>query len=84
MNPLFRVAVPPGVVRVTVCTPKVPAGVLKVIWVELINFKLVTEFPPIFTVVMVGEKLLPFKVTAVPPAILPPLGVKVPMAGVSK
>ena len=60
-------------VTVTVTAPALPAGVVAVICVALTTTTLVAAAPPNITVAP-AAKFAPVIVTAVPPAIGPPLG----------
>ncbi len=66
MNPLVRLAVPPGVVTDTVFAPIVPAGVTAVTVVELTTLTDVAATPPIVTE-LVPVRFVPVIVIAVPP-----------------
>ena len=61
------------VVTETVTAPAVPAGVVAVIWVELLTVKLVAFVLPNFTA-LAPRKLEPVMMTLVPPAVGPELG----------
>lgn len=64
---------PPGFVTVTVTAPRLPAGVVAVIVVELTTTTLVAAALPNVTVAPVA-KFVPVIVTAVPPPAGPLLG----------
>ena len=74
-KPLVRVALcPSGFVTVTLTAPAACAGVVAVMVVLLVTETLVAAAPPKLTVAP-ETKLLPLSVTAVPPAVVPLLGV---------
>ena len=80
MNPFALVAVPLGVVTVTLLAPTFPtevvdfaAGVLAVIEVALRTTTLVAATPSTFTLVA-PVKLVPVIVIAVPPKVVPDVG----------
>ena len=64
---------PPGLLTVTIAAPALPAGVVAVIWVPLTTTTLVAEALPNVTVAPTA-KFAPVIVTAVPPAVVPLLG----------
>jgi len=80
VNPFALVAVPLGVVTVTLLAPTFPtevvdfaAGVLAVIEVALRTTTLVAATPSTFTLVA-PVKLVPVIVIAVPPKVVPDVG----------
>ena len=70
---MLSVAVPPVSVTTTFVAPAVPAGVVQVMVVEFTTEQPVAAVPPIVTVAPV-VKLVPVRVTPVPPASAPMLG----------
>lgn len=74
MNSVFAVLLPDGVVTTMLVVPAAPAGVNVVMDVSLTTEKLVAETPPIVTPVA-PVKLVPVIVIAVPPTVVPLLGV---------
>jgi hypothetical protein len=83
VKPPALVAVPPGVVTVTVFAPAVPAGVTAVIVVGFTTTTLVAEAVPILTEVA-PVKFVPVIVIAVPPRAEPELGVTDAIVGNEK
>jgi hypothetical protein len=73
VNPLARLPLWPAWVTVTVAAPAAPAGVAAVIVVLLTTTTLAAATPPIVTVAP-ETKFVPVIVTAVPPAVVPLLG----------
>jgi hypothetical protein len=73
VKPAASVAEPPGVVTTTFLAPAVPAGVVKLIDVSLMFTRSVAATPPTVTTV-VPVRLVPVKVTVVPPAVVPETG----------
>jgi hypothetical protein len=73
VNPLVKLPLCPLTVTVTVTAPALPAGVVAVIEVLLTTTRLVAAVAPNVTVAPVA-KLVPVIVTAVPPAVGPPIG----------
>ena len=65
----FPVAVPPGVVTVTLTVPAAPDGLVTVICVPE-SLAIFPAAPPKLTPVA-PARLVPLMVTAVPPAVLP-------------
>ena len=79
----MSVPVPPGFVTVTFTRPAACAPVVPVIVVSLTTVKLVRATPP--TVAPVAPvKLVPVRVTLVPPAMGPPVGEIPDTVGVAK
>jgi hypothetical protein len=72
--------VPPAVVTVRSTVPAVPAGAVAVIWVALFTVKVVALVPPNWTAVA-PVKFVPVIVTAVPPVVVPLVGVIPVMVG---
>ena len=66
--------VPPAVVAVTFTTPAEPAGATAVTWVAETNVTVELAFTPKFTVVAPETNPVPVKVTTVPPAAGPLVG----------
>jgi hypothetical protein len=73
VNPLVKLPLCPLTVTVTVTVPALPAGEVAVIEVLLTTTTLVAAVAPNVTVAPVA-KLVPVIVTAVPPAVGPPIG----------
>ena len=74
VNPEVKVALSPfGSVTTTLTAPAEPAGVMAVIWVELITVTDVAAALPKVTVAP-ARKPVPVRVTAVPPAVGPLVG----------
>jgi hypothetical protein len=73
VNPLATLPLCPLTVTVTVTAPALPAGEVAVIEVLLTTTTLVAAVAPNVTVAPVA-KLVPVIVTAVPPAVGPPIG----------
>ena len=67
------VAVPAGVVTVTVFAPEVPEGAVAVIDVALLTARLVAAAPPTVTLVA-PVRLVPVIVITVPPSVAPEVG----------
>jgi len=82
VNPLAKLPLCPLTVIVTVTAPALPAGVLAVIWVALTTTTLVAAVAPNVTVAPVA-KFVPVIVTAVPPAVGPPMGEILVTAGIT-
>ena len=70
----------PVVTEIAALLPAMPAGVTRVIWVELTNTTEVAATVPTVAVAPVS-KLVPVTVTVVPPAAEPLVGVKEVMVG---
>jgi hypothetical protein len=70
---LVRLPLCPFTVTVTVTAPALPAGVVAVIVVAFTTTTLVAAAAPNVTVAPVA-KFVPVIVTAVPPDVVPPLG----------
>ena len=83
VNALALVAVPLAVVTVTSCAPAVPAGVTAVIFVALTITTLLAATPPTFTLVA-PVKLVPAMENAVPPRVVPDVGLTLVMVGVNR
>ena len=81
MNPLVRLAVPPGVVTDTVFAPAVPAGVTAVTVVALTTLTEVAATPSIVTE-LAPVKFVPVIVIAVPPLVDPVFGLTDEIVGV--
>jgi hypothetical protein len=73
VNPFARLPLCPFTVTVTVTAPALPAGVVAVIDMLLTTTTLVAAVLPNVTVAP-DAKLVPVIVTAVPPDVVPPLG----------
>jgi hypothetical protein len=82
VNPLAKLPLCPLTVIVTVTAPALPAGVLAVIWVALTTTTLVAAVAPNVTVAPVA-KFVPVIVTAVPPAVGPPIGETLVTVGIT-
>ena len=65
--------VPPDVVTKTLAVPTVPAGVVQVIEVAETTLIEAQAAPPMVTA-LAPVRLVPVRVTAVPPAVLPLVG----------
>ena len=74
MNSVFATLLPDGVVTTMLAVPAARAGVDAVMDVSLTTEKLVAATPPIVTPVA-PVKLVPVIVIAVPPTVVPLLGV---------
>ena len=83
VNALALVAVPLAVVTVTSCAPAVPAGVTAVILVALTITTLLAATPPTVTLVA-PVKLVPAMENAVPPRVVPDVGLTLVMVGVMR
>ena len=73
MKPLARLPLCPFTVTVTVTAPALPAGVVAVIVVPFTTTTLVAAAPPNVTPAP-AAKFVPVIVTAVPPSVVPLLG----------
>ena len=73
LAPVKEAPCPSGFVTVTAARPAAWAGVTAVIVVALTTFTLVAELPANITVAP-ATKLLPLRLTEVPPAVLPDCG----------
>ena len=73
MNKELAVLEPPVVVTTTLAVPAAPAGAVAVMEVLLATLKVVAATPPNVTLVA-PVKFVPVRVTAVPPAVGPELG----------
>lgn len=77
------VAVPAGVVTVTVFAPVVPEGAVAVIDVALFTARLVAAAPPTVTLVA-PVRLVPVMVILVPPSVDPEVGETAVMVGAGR
>ena len=78
MNAALFVIVPPRVVTATLCAPAMPAGVTAVIFIALTTTTFVAATPSIVTL-LAPAKLVPMMVMAVPPKVVPLVGLTVVM-----
>ena len=74
VNKVFAVLVPPALVTNTPAVPRVPAGVIAVMVVELTTVTLVAAVPPMVTTFGPATKLVPVMVMVVPPVERPLVG----------
>ena len=74
VNRVFAALVPPALVTITLAVPKVPAGVIAVMVVELTTITLVAVVPPMVTTFGPATKLVPVMVMVVPPVERPLVG----------
>jgi hypothetical protein len=75
--------VPPAVVAVTSTVPADPAGVTAVIWVSELTVNEAASVPPKLTAVAPANAV-PVRVTVVPPAVDPWLGLTLLKAGTAR
>jgi hypothetical protein len=81
INALGKLAVPPAVVTATLFAPAVPAGVSAVMLVDETTFTLVAAIPPTVTL-LASVKFVPVIVIAVPPRVVPEVGLTPEIVGV--
>ena len=73
MYRLLALLVPPAVVTRTLALPRLPAGVVQLIWVSLMMTTLLQALPPMVTLLVVARPV-PLMVMIVPPAMGPAVG----------
>ena len=71
----MALVVPLGAVTVISTVPAAPAGAVAVIWVALLTRKRSPTLVPNFYRAVAPVRLVPVMATAVPPAVVPPVGV---------